>query len=953
MVASNNEDTRSLVGSESAHAEGKLRAPAGMVHRYILLDTLGAGGSGVVYRAFDPALTRQIAVKLLRAESSRAGTQGERLLREGRAIAQISHPNVVNVYDVGTFEDEVFVAMELLEGPTMSMWLRESHTLDQLLDVFVQGAAGLGAAHARGIVHRDFKPDNAFVMPGGRVVVVDFGLARALDAPADHDEAAPPSPDWDRSLTRPGTAPGTPGYMAPEQLRGEAVDARADQFALCVAMWEALYGERPFQRGHARDELLQIERGPKVPARPRHRVPGWLEQILRRGMAAEVSSRFNDMSSLLAAVARGRIRKTVWKVAAIACTLLIAVLVPLVVSLQRGPACPPATDKLQGIWDSKVERKVGMTLASLKSPLAGQAAEIVGTRLNRYAAGWLKAHQNACTATHVRHEQSESALDLRMGCLEQRRQELRALVRELAAMKAEAPAERAIDALESLRSVTSCEDAQALAAGFSPLPTGRVAQGKQLRSELARAGAVLATGRHSDALPITTKLVSKARKLNHPPLLAEVLLAHGRVLFAGSKFSDARRAFVEAAKVAGLAKHQTVLAAALTAIAYQTARVEVKPSEARSFLPFVEPTVSMLPSRAEERFEFLMMASEVWLDTDDSAQALARLGEARGLFSDTPHTARLLQQTLRVRLYGTNDLEGACAVGKEALSAAIAAYGPNHPKVGEVLVELGYCATATGRLEQALAYLTRGKDILLLTQPPNHRTLAKARRNLADPLSTMGRVQEALDELHAAREAYLQDVGEGAAVRAVDVAIAFTLYLAGRFDEARKMNELVMRAYATDSEAGAAEIATLWSNLGEISLSLGEPSRALEECNKAASYWQRHGPSHPYRAYALHCLGEAHLMLNQCALAVSELEAALSRRERHGTALEIADTRAVLAFALWNSQDTRERALAMANTALRSFEGAAYRTPSQDKRLAKLRVWKAARTGITKRARLK
>ncbi len=945
-MAHNDDPTRSLTDVAPTHFDGEPRAPAERVNRYILLDTLGSGGSGVVYRAFDPALTRQVAVKLLRTETSRTSKQGERLLREGRAIAQISHPNVVSVYDVGTFEDEVFVAMELLEGPTLAMWLREPHTLEQLLDVFAQAAAGLGAAHARGIVHRDFKPDNAFVIPGGRVVVVDFGLARATDGLRDvDDDPALSSPDWDRHLTRPGAAPGTPGYMAPEQLRGEAVDARADQFALCVAMWEALYGERPFQRGHPSDELLQIERGPIVPARPRHRVPSWLEKILRRGMAVDVSARFSDMAELLTGLARMRRRKLVWQASGLACILLAVAVVPLVLSMQRGPACPLAADKLQGIWDSNVDSKVRATLGAMTSPLAQQAADIVGERLARYAKSWVDAHQQACVATNVRHEQSETALDLRMACLEQRRQELGALVLELERTKPDAPTEKAIDALESLRPVTSCEDAQALAAGFAPLPKERAKDGKKLRTELARVQAVLATGRHNAALPLISALVRSARKLNHPPLLAEALLTHGQVLFAASKFPEARQAYTEAAKVAGVAKHHTVVAAALTAIAYQTARIEGKTIEALSLLPFVEPTVSMLSARAEERFEFLMTASEVWFDSEKSKQALEPLAQARALFSDPLHTARLLQQTLRVRFYSRNDVPGACAVGEQALAAATHAYGANHPKVGEVFVDLGFCKAVEGHVETSFTYLMRGKEVLALTQPPTHRSIAKARLYLADPLTKMGRITEALEELQAARESYLRDSTAGLTVRNVDQSIGFTLFLAERFAEARAIDESVMQRYAADPNASAGDFAAVWSNLGEVSIRLGEPRRALEECSKARSHWEQHAPQHPYLAYALQCLGEANYLLGQNTLAVNALQSALALREQHGTKLEVAETQAVLAYALATSVDTRESAKRFAKTALRAFEQNAYRSPRDEGRLAELRAWLAAHHG--------
>jgi serine/threonine-protein kinase len=243
-------------------------APGTMVGRYTIERLIGVGGLGVVYAATDPELARQVALKLLKR-----GSEQERLVREARALARVSHPNVVAVHDVGRWNDRVFIAMELVRGCDLRGWLRERRRRwPEVVDVFLAAGRGLASAHAAGLVHRDFKPENVLISSDGRVAVSDFGLARSDDEAAD------------------GTVAGTPAYMAPEQAAGELADARSDQFAFCASLFEALYGarlsERPDETG----------------------VPRTLGRIVRRGLAAAPAARWGSMAELLAALGRDRTR---------------------------------------------------------------------------------------------------------------------------------------------------------------------------------------------------------------------------------------------------------------------------------------------------------------------------------------------------------------------------------------------------------------------------------------------------------------------------------------------------------------------------------------------------------------------------------------------------------------------------------------------------------------------
>ena len=200
---------------------------------------------GVVYSAFDDELDRHVALKLINPHGS-ATAAHSRLVREARTMAKLQHPNVVAVYDAQTVGESVYVAMEHVPGPDLRAWrAARPRTLAEILSVFVQAGRGLAAAHAAGIIHRDFKPANVLVGDDGRTRVADFGLAMALGAPMLEDEAGEVDDETSSRVTRSGELVGTPAYMSPEQHRREPATPLSDQFSFCVSLYEAVCGYRP------------------------------------------------------------------------------------------------------------------------------------------------------------------------------------------------------------------------------------------------------------------------------------------------------------------------------------------------------------------------------------------------------------------------------------------------------------------------------------------------------------------------------------------------------------------------------------------------------------------------------------------------------------------------------------------------------------------------------------
>jgi hypothetical protein len=387
--------------------------------KYRLVRELGVGGMGAVWLAHDTELDRDVALKVLRPALAGDGTAQARLLREARAMAKLRHPNVITVFDAETIGGRDLVAMELIDGENMASWLASERTTDEVIAALLSAGRGLAAAHAAGMIHRDFKPHNVLVERAGRVLVTDFGLARAdvsSDALADTaaetpraalplalEETAPPTnvettatlPPSSRgslasTLTRTGTLLGTPAYMAPEQLHGATADARADQFAFCVTAWEAITGKRPFPGADIGAIASAIEAGNLAFA---DRVPRRLRPILARGLAQDPAARWPAMPPLLDALERAWKRPKKVRDWSVAIGLGVAVFVAInVVASMRGGkhdgATCRASEALANVWDASVRAKLAAQIGDPKARVLGL--------IDRWANDWSAAYDANC-----------------------------------------------------------------------------------------------------------------------------------------------------------------------------------------------------------------------------------------------------------------------------------------------------------------------------------------------------------------------------------------------------------------------------------------------------------------------------------------------------------------------------------------------------------------------------
>jgi tetratricopeptide (TPR) repeat protein len=736
-----------LPDAASPEAGPPLLEPSGtlrrgtLVGRYTVLSLIGRGGMGEVYAAYDPQLDRKVAVKVLHGAAAAGGARAEaRLLREAQAIAKLSHPNVITVHDVGTVEDRVFVAMEYIDGQTLATWLiSQPRGRAEILTVFVAAARGLAAAHAAGFVHRDFKPQNVMVAPDGGVRVTDFGLVRRLegnlaldvvDADADVNQPLSWPLDGDLALTRTGELVGTPIYMAPEQFRHAPADARTDQFSFCVALYQALYGRRPFAGAIIKQLAASVSRGAIDDPPADSKVPSRLRKIVLRGLRVDPRERYASMDQLIAALDQISVQTFRRKVA-----LALALMLPLAVGLgvrqgtpARAPLCAGGPARLAGSWELNADggaeppRHARIRRAFLGSgkSYAGDVFVTVAGTLSSYARRWAALYRETCEATQLRGEQSAEVLDLKMSCLQERLDRLRALCDVFSRPSAEVVA-NAVSAATALGSLDRCTDVALLRSIIQPPddPAAR-ARVSDLRAQLNQLRARFDAGQWAETEPASADLVRSARAVGYEPLLAEALELRGTVLLTNGQLKPCEDALVESFHVAEASRHDEV--------------------------------------RAEDAVElvFVIGAREADLERGlrwaDTARAILRRLGAHELLQ-----AWLLNNLGAI--YSANGDSRALDAYQRAIALKEKVLGPRSQDVGVSEANLAMALTDAGRPEEALAHARRAVDLQRAVLGEAHPLLATALNNLGESLNAVGRHVEARQALERAQILWETELG--------------------------------------------------------------------------------------------------------------------------------------------------------------------------------------------------
>ncbi len=769
--------TASIGGSASPDNDALARGTR--VGRYEIVSLVGAGAMGAIYSAIDPDLHRTVALKLVRTRAgSDASERRERLLREARTMAKLAHPNVVAVHDVGTLGDRVFVAMDLVEGQTLRDWLAEPRPTKDILATFLAAGRGLAAAHAANVVHRDFKPENVLAGRDGRVLVTDFGLA--LDPESDDE--------------RPGTVAGTPAYMAPEQLRGDEVDARADQFSFCVALHEALAGERPFRGRRPSDLLAAIEAQTFEDARS---APAHVRRALRRGLARTREARFPSMAALLDELSRdpaARVRRV--GAAALGVIALVAAGAAGTSSVQRERmSCRDGVvPKVQAVWGPAQRASIHDAFTATKLPYAEDAWRRVSTSLDGEAASWTAMHTEACDATHVRAEQSAELLDLRVACLGDHLGEMRTLVDVLSHADADV-VKNAAAAVNALAPLRRCADAFALRA-VAPPPADRAEAARTLRLEIARAKALCDAGHVNESLELARAASKASADLGYEPLTARALLRLGEAETEARHAEAASETLWQAEHVADRAKDDYARAHALTRRLY------------------VEG--------------FLLRHAERIPELDEAAAAaIARLGGDLELEGHRRHS-------LGMGLVERGSLVEAAVAFEEAVKLREKAHGAKSREVAKSRNGLCLVASKRNDPEKTLKACKSALDLWTEILGPKHPDVALGMSNVGAALGDLDRY----DEASAMYEASLE-ISEPA-LGADHPLVAITLSnlgdsLSKRGDHGRAIAVLLRARRIRESLPESSEPFTevVLTNLGQAYLRAGDLPKARETLEDA------------------------------------------------------------------------------------------------------------------------
>ena len=791
--------------------------------RYEILDVLGSGGMGIVYAARDRELGRKVAIKVLRTLASDDAAQ--RLIREGRAIARLSHPNVVHVYDVVRTERGVFVAMELVEGEPLSVWLAaRPRPWRDVIAVFLQAGEGLAAAHAAGLVHRDFKPSNVFVGKDGRARVGDFGLARLERELEDPARRISRPSDAGLELTQTGAILGSPAYMPPEQFEARSADARSDQFSFAVSLYEGLVGTRPFQGATAAEIYERTLAGGLAFPRT-SRVPRRIQQAVLRGLAAAPEDRHQSLAAMLAALRPDRPARR-WPFAVAGAGVAAAIATLAVTRGHERAPCEDAGAEVAGVWDLPQRALLVAALTHLHG--TPDRVEQVIDMLDARSAAWIAMRRETCTAAQVHDVDKQAQQNLRTACLAERLRELRITIDLLVRADREV-AQNAVVAIEHLPPLASCTNVRTLSlADAMPADPATAAQIGTLREDIARARALGDAGKYAEARELAGKAAARADAIAYRPVQADALFTFAVLTYRSGKRDEAEP-IVHRAIHAAEAGHADEIAADAW-IGLIGLKPETSSAEIDSIIQSASAAVERLGGDARREARLLQVRGI-------RLQSEGKLGAARPLLVDA--VAKLERAVgpdhidVGDALSGLADVENdlghhqaAAAARERAIAIRRLTYGPEHPKVGVALTSHARTLEALGQGIAAEREARRGTTILEASLGVDNRFTANARLDLADILYQRGRYSDALAAYETSR-ATLSALHDREAL-ALGGDIAACMLELGRRREAREELERVARE-ASDAKLAArthAKLALVLVTDGQLRAARDELARA-------------------------------------------------------------------------------------------------------------------------------
>lgn len=694
------------------------RAPAPVLRRYVLLEALGTGGFGVVLRAYDPELERAVAIKLLRIHSASSTAGVEVLLREARIMAQLSHPNIVTVHDVGRYEEHdlgfvgsqaddlgipvpgVFLVMELVEQGTLQQQIEQGVAAKTLLDMLLEAGRGLEAAHGLGIVHRDVKPSNILV-DDGRVRVADFGLSQPIESGVQD-------------------AAGTKAYMAPERLGGFPATVRSDQYAFALTCAVTLWRVPPSQ---ARTLLHASVRAPQGLRRR-------LRAVLARALSPDPADRYPSMGALLdamVAATRPHRRRLLVGGALIGATTVAA-------AFSLAPSQDPCARAGQGLseaWTPQARDAVASALAQGGSEYASSSSAAVVRGLDAYARRWSDAAGQACADTHIRHVQSEARLDARVDCLARLRLEFS----EAVALFTHAEPDllpRALEVVHGLGWIAACEEPNSKPTDLPEDPVARASHAERSR-RLARAKLLELSGRYSEAMALADEVATDRETGDRQRALAR--LRHGSAAASRGRLELGRASLLESIQIAEAAHADAVVVDGWLRLLW-VAGVEMEEAEGETWANFAQAALDRLGDDPRREAELahglggLAYRAQRYDDALTHYQRALRV-QRRLLAADDPTLARTYNHIANV-LIMLRDFDGAARYIEQSLAIRRRVLGAHHPLVAAALNNLVSVHLGRRDLTEAKATLSESEEILEGLDVPEATVVAELRVLVAE-----------------------------------------------------------------------------------------------------------------------------------------------------------------------------------------------------------------------------
>ncbi|MCX4241149.1 serine/threonine-protein kinase [Paraliomyxa miuraensis] len=894
------------------------------IGRYRIVQRLGVGGMGVVYEAFDERVERAVALKLMLVGD--AEVDRERLRREAQALARLSHPNVVEVFEIGEHHEpgsgqpaRAYVAMELIDGHSLDRWLRlRRRTPAEVVAVFVQAGEGLAAAHAQGLVHRDFKPGNVLVGNDGRVRVVDFGLVRESDvvdpsaserssadaslAERSSSNAGPNAgpnasladgsasalaqiASWTESLTKTGAMVGTPAYMSPEQLTHLPVTPATDQFGFCVALHEALFRQHPFVVDRQWAKLpFNVLEGAINPPPPEPRVPARLVKVINRGLSVRPEHRWPSMDVLLAELRRALERRGARPVLAVV-GLGVAVLGLAALANPTEANVPDRCEEASAImgkaWGRQAREELRSAWMGTGRPSEADTWSRIDTRMQAYADDWWAVHRAACSGPTPSPSSATCLARLAEGAHTRL---------QVMASPNDSLLDNAVQMIGELPAVDRCR------AALDEAPAEFVAEeAPPWANELDQVNALLKAGKSDDARALLDELLTRAGRESNLRLSAAAKLRAGYLHMNTGEVERSAAMFEESYLEAKHLGYDRLAAEAALGVLQLFGERYYREAEAMRWARH---------ARAEaERIDDPALTSKVYNAWGRALRGADQLEEALALHEQALEIQRSLPSPddgdIAISLFqiGTclgllERAEEGRAHLEEALRLQEKTFGPQHPRLGATLVNLGLFDMFAGKDDEALESLERSIAIAEALAPDNPMSNAAASINISHiheragrPLEAAAALQHHLDTIARAPEP--ESVGF-VHLRWVEGKIAL---LKGELETARERFEQSIRAQESDPQPGAAALnaslglAHTLFRLGRFEEAVVMQRRMLEE--QKAKIGASPGLLVRHELVSSHgALAESLLALDRYDEALQELEQGRALLEGHGDADE-------------------------------------------------------------------